>query len=178
MSASLGRPSPSALVLMGCGAVCILGVASLSGPWVLWNRSDSEPPGIYARTLQTPATGRLIAFRTPPAAFPYADGRMGYLRRVPILKQVIAGKGDLVCARDGVLAVNGRPLAPVYSHDPRGRALPQWNDCRPLAANEYFVFSNRIPNSFDSRYYGPVPAARVLGVYRPLGTPQQPSGAR
>ena len=164
--------------LLALGSIAALAIASVYGPWVLWNRTDSEPIGVYARTLQRPEIGRLIAFQAPPAAFPYADGRMSYLRRVPILKQVIAAEGDLVCARGGQLVVNGRALAPVYARDPRGRALPQWGGCRRLSPSEYFVYSDRIPNSFDSRYYGPVQAERVLGVYRPLAAAQTTSGAR
>lgn len=160
------------------GSIAALAIASVYGPWVLWNRTDSEPIGVYARTLQRPEIGRLIAFQAPPAAFPYADGRMSYLRRVPILKQIAAVEGDLVCARDGVLAINGQPVAPVYKRDPRGRALPQWNGCRRLQAAEYFVYSDRIPNSFDSRYYGPIPGKRVLGVYQPLAAAQTAPGGR
>ncbi|MBB3892836.1 conjugative transfer signal peptidase TraF [Phenylobacterium haematophilum] len=174
----LSRPLSPVFALGALGATALLGAASLGGPWVLWNRTDSEPLGIYTRTLTRPAIGRLIAFQAPAAAFPYADGRMAYLRRVPILKQIAAVEGDLVCARDGVLAINGRPVAPVYARDPRGRALPQWNGCRRLQAAEYFVYSDRIPNSFDSRYYGPIRGERVLGVYRPLAAAQTASGAR
>ena len=171
----LSRPLSPVFALGALGVTALLGAASLGGPWVLWNRTDSEPVGLYGRTLKPPAIGRLIAFQAPPAAFPYADGRMSYLRRVPILKQIAAVEGDLVCARDGVLAINGQPVAPVYTRDPLGRALPQWNGCRRLRAAEYFVYSDRIPNSFDSRYYGPVSAQQVLGVYRPLwGAPEAP----
>jgi len=31
-----------------------------------------------------------------------------------------------------------------------------------------FVFSARVPNSFDSRYYGPVRRSDVMGSYRRL----------
>ena len=158
-------------------ATSLIGVASASGPWVLWNRTDSEPQGVYARTLQKPAIGSLIAFPAPAAAFPYADGRMAYLRSVPILKQVAAAEGDLVCTQGSTLAVNGRSLAPIYTFDPRGRRLPQWRGCRRLGAGEFFVFSNRIPNSFDSRYYGPVRAQQVLGVYRRLWGASEAPGA-
>jgi type IV secretory pathway protease TraF len=66
-------------------------------PSVLWNRSASEPTGLYVRTLALPATGRIIAFRAPASEFPYADNRMGYLHRIPVLKQIAAGEGDVVC---------------------------------------------------------------------------------
>lgn len=178
MPRPLRWPSSRQLILLGLTGTAVLAAASQAGPWVLWNRTDSEPLGIYARTLQQPGVGRLIAFRAPPAAFPYAEGRMGYLRRVPILKQVIAGQGDLVCTQGGQLVVNGRNLAPVYARDPRGQALPQWGQCRRLTTAEFFVYSDRIPNSFDSRYYGPVEARRILGVYRPLTAAQAAPGAR
>jgi hypothetical protein len=100
----------------------------------------------------------------------YADGRMGYLHQVPILKQIAAGEGDVVCTRAGALSINGRWRAPVFVHDPRGATLPQWRGCRALLKGEFFVFSNRIPNSFDSRYYGPVKVDQIMGVFEPVAT--------
>jgi len=114
--------------------------------------------------------GRIIAFHAPMSAFPYADGRMGYLHRVTILKEIAAGEGDVVCSRAGALTINGRSRAPVLDRDPRGRSLPHWGGCRPLGKGEFFVFSDRIPNSFDSRYYGPVKNSDIVGVFQPLAT--------
>jgi type IV secretory pathway protease TraF len=34
--------------------------------------------------------------------------------------------------------------------------------------DELFVFSDRVPNSLDSRYFGPVSTRQVLGVYTRL----------
>jgi type IV secretory pathway protease TraF len=42
--------------------------------------------------------------------------------------------------------------------------------CRPLVENELFLLSNTNPASFDSRYFGPIDTAAVLGVARPLWT--------
>jgi len=44
--------------------------------------------------------------------------------------------------------------------------LPIWQDCRRLAADELFTFTDHVPTSFDGRYYGPIERARVVGVYR------------
>jgi conjugative transfer signal peptidase TraF len=156
------RLSHRPLLGVGFSLVTVLVVASAFGPLLLWNRTES---------------GSLIAFPAPPAAFPYADDRMAYLRHMPILKQVAAVEGDLVCTQGSFLAINGRRLAPIYTVDPRGRRLPQWRGCRRLKAGELFVFSNHIPNSFDSRYYGPVSAQHVLGVYRPLWGVSEAPGA-
>ena len=60
--------------------------------------------------------------------------------------------------------------APVLAQDPSGKLLPQWRGCRALLKGEFFVFSNRIPNSFDSRYYGPVKVDQIMGVFEPVAT--------
>ncbi len=134
------------------------------------NETPSEPPGIYLRASHDPiGVGSIIAFLAPPPAFPYADRRAGYLHQTPILKVVAAAGGDHVCTVGGVLAINGVRRALVQTRDSQGFALPHWTDCRRLAPDELFVFSNRVPNSFDSRYYGPVRLSRAE-AYRPLIT--------
>ena len=155
------------LYAAACG-VALAALASLASgpPPFLLNDSPSEPLGLYARSSASPRPGAIIAFRAPPAAFPYADRRMPYLRSRPLLKAIVATANDVVCTRAGVLRVNGVRFGVVASADGEGRPLPQWRGCRRLAADEVFVFSGRIRNSFDSRYYGPVNRAAVLGVYR------------
>jgi len=147
--------------------VLLCGLAALHGPpVVLVNASPSEPPGLYTRTFETPAVGRIIAFGLPAAGHAYIDAAMPYLRRRPLLKAVAAGPGDLVCEGATSLTINGRERAPVVARDHADRLLPHWQGCRPLRCDELFVFSARVPNSFDSRYFGPVPRASVLGVYQ------------
>lgn len=159
-------------------AACAALAAIVPQPSVLWNRSASEPTGFYVRTAASPATGRIIAFHAPASAFPYADNRLGYLHRIPVLKQIAAGEGDVVCTQGGALSINGRWRAPVLSHDTRGELLPQWRGCRALGRGEFFVFSDRITNSFDSRYYGPVRTAEIVGVFEPVvGSTNQPGAA-
>jgi conjugative transfer signal peptidase TraF len=137
---------------------------------LLINGTASEPLGLYARVEAAAGAGRIVAFNAPPAAFPYADHHLSYLHQVPMLKTVAGVAGDRVCTSAGRLMINGRDLAPIVAFDREGRALPHWIDCRVLRPGEVFVFSGRVPNSFDSRYFGPVPAASILGVYAPLLT--------
>ena len=160
---------------VSCSALAPLAVIGLAmtRPIVLLNRTPSEPPGFYIRTARAPSRGDIIAFKTPAPAFPYADKRMGYLHHRPLLKAVAAVGGDQVCTRGGELVVNGVARAPIASVDHRGRALPHWVGCRRLDAGELFVFSARVPNSFDSRYYGPVRLGDVVGVYE-LAAPIAP----
>lgn len=138
---------------------------------ILWNASPSEPPGLYIRTASPATAGRLVAFLAPPRAYPYADRKLAFLHQVPIIKAVGAGEGDLVCARGGALVINGQRRGPVLAIDSQGYRLPHWAGCRRLGKGELFVFSQRVPNSFDSRYFGPVDRAKILGVYRPLFIP-------
>jgi conjugative transfer signal peptidase TraF len=152
--------------------------ATLSAPPLLLNTSPSEPPGFYLRASSAPQVGRLIAFRPPPGAWPYVASAMPERARTSILKTIRAGEGDAVCTAGRQLTINGRRLAAIATTDRLGRALPQWGQCRRLGRDEYFVFSARIPNSFDSRYYGPVRRADVIGVYRPLSQGRTPTGSR
>ena len=163
------RPSSAALAL-AVAAIVAIGAALLPGMarQVLLNTTPSEPIGLYARTDLAPRPGRLAAFFAPAAAYPYADRRLGYLRRVPILKMIVAGPGDQICTVSGQLVINGIWRAAIVQRDGQGRALPHWRACRRLADGELFALSDRVPNSFDSRYFGPVLARSVIGVFRPL----------
>jgi conjugative transfer signal peptidase TraF len=164
--ASVARTGPTAPAYLLFGLAVLTTVClALTRPIVLLNRTPSEPPGFYILTARAPSRGDIIAFKTPSPAFPYADERMGYLHRRPLLKAVAAVAGDQVCTTGGELVVNGAARAPIAAVDRQGRALPHWVGCRRLGAAELFVFSARVPNSFDSRYYGPVRLGDVLGVY-------------
>ncbi len=153
---------------LSIGVAIALSALLATAPQVLINTTASEPEGLYRRIGTPAAVGRLVAFKAPAAAFPYADAHLAYLRRVPMLKTVAAGPGDQVCARDGRLVIAGRDRGAIAWTDREGRALPHWKGCRRLGASELFVFSDRVPNSFDSRYFGPIDRKDVLGVYAPL----------
>lgn len=79
-----------------------------------------------------------------------------------------AGPGSRVCALDQVLLINGRQMGPIWPRDRAGRPLPHWEGCLTLGPGEFLAYSERIPNSFDSRYYGPVGQADLIGAYEPL----------
>jgi conjugative transfer signal peptidase TraF len=148
--------------------VVSVGAVIATAPRVLINTTPSEPPGLYVRSPMAPGPGHIVAFTAPAAAFPYADRRLSYLHRMPLLKAVAAGPGDLVCTLNGQLEIDGRARAPIAQVDRQGFALPHWTACRRLTADELFVFSDRVPNSFDSRYFGPVHRRAVLAAYVPL----------
>lgn len=166
-------PTAARLGVLAWGAVAatvgtVIVSTQPSAPLALWNTTPSEPEGLYLRRGGPPKVGRIIAFRLPEAGLAYAGASMPYLRSRSLLKSIAAGPGDMVCAGPQGLAINGFQVAPVAAHDRQGRPLPHWQECRRLLANEVFVFSSRVPNSFDSRYFGPVRRSDIIGVYAPV----------
>jgi conjugative transfer signal peptidase TraF len=139
---------------------------------IVINTSPSVAPGLYVRCGIEPAVGRIIDFRIPYSARHYVQGRTGQdAEDWYILKPIVAGPGDRVDTAGSSLVVNGRTIAPMPPDlDGAGRPLPVWRENRVLANDEFFVFSNLIPNSFDSRCYGPITRAEIVSVRRPLLT--------
>ena len=139
---------------------------------IVVNTSPSVAPGLYIRSGLAPGVGQVVDFRLPPAARAYVrvrtgrDGNDWY-----ILKPIVAGPGDRVDTTGDQLVINGHAIASMPpSRDETGRPLPVWRGARVLGADEFFVFSSRIPNSFDSRCYGPITRRQIESVRRPLIT--------
>ena len=135
------------------------------------NTSTSVAPGIYLRVNERPAVGRIVDFRIPALAWSYIRKRTGHTgRHWYILKPIAAGPGDRVDTNWHWLYINGRKIAPIYMRDEKGRLLPHWRADCVLGPHEYFVYSGRIWNSFDSRYYGPIRQRQIAAVRVPLLT--------
>ena len=158
----------AAVAVVALGGFTAAKILNRHGAWLLHNDSASEAEGLYLRTGGAPAVGRVVAFMAPAAAGPYVERHLAILHRTPVLKTLAAGPGDFVCSSSGRLVIDGQVVAAVAAKDPRGVRLPQWDECRRLRAGEWFAFSDRVPNSFDSRYFGPIRTDQVIAAYRPL----------
>ncbi|SKA24623.1 conjugative transfer signal peptidase TraF [Enhydrobacter aerosaccus] len=164
------RPS-----ILRVGALAGLGLAALAlGPSVpsfVWNASASAPLGLY-RVEQTKGLqkGDLVLAWAPESARRLADSR-GYLpESVPLTKRIAATSGDTVCGRHGLLLINGWVAAIQLPADPQGRPLPPWTGCRVLGADEVFLLMSEVWDSFDGRYFGPIPTSSILGKLVPIWT--------
>jgi type IV secretory pathway protease TraF len=150
-------------------AAFLAGPSLLDGPIILYPASPSLPVGPYLRTFGAVGTGKIVAFKVPNEARRYQRER-GH--DVPenflFMKPVAAGPGDQVCNSLSGLFIAGKRFADTASRDPDGHPLPVWRHCRQLEHDEYFMVSTHIPNSFDSRHFGPVDKRYVAAVYRPL----------
>lgn len=165
-----GRARPRTILALGMLGLGLLGLAALGrpAPLVIYNASASAPIGFY-RVLPVGVIrrGDLVLARTPDSVRNLAAER-GYIpATVPLVKRVAAVAGDTVCAADHAVSIDGRHVADQLAADRLGRPLPAWTGCRTLRTGELFLLNN-VPDSFDGRYFGPVPASTVIGKLVPL----------
>ena len=64
-------------------------------------------------------------------------------------------------------------MGQARERDGRGRPLPVWQGCRVLAAGEIFVMNWQSADSFDGRYFGPIPSSAVIGDAIPVWTEEE-----
>jgi conjugative transfer signal peptidase TraF len=162
------------LVAMVLGvSAAALPLASGVSPRFIWNASASVPTGLYAvEPASRLQLNDLVVVRPPEgvAAF-LAEG--GYLPRgVPILKHILALPGQTVCRFGSAISVDAVAVGDARERDSHGRALPFWWGCRVVAEGDVFLM-NRSADSFDGRYFGPLPAASIVGRAEPLWTAQE-----
>ena len=175
------------LVLAGLSACGLAALAWASFvhplPRLTYNPSDSVAVGWYRvdpldrRTSSPPRrleVGSIVLVPLPAEAAALAAQRSYLPTRIPLLKRVGAVAPQEVCIADGKVRIDGVPSAAVLSADRWGRPLPSWSQCRRLRPGELFLLSVTNPASFDSRYFGPVSVAAVIGVARPVWLEPRP----
>ncbi len=144
-------------------------------PRLIWNASASAPTGLYAlHAVDTPAVGDLVAAMPPQRLANWMAERRYLPRGVPLLKHVAAKAGQRVCRRRDSIRIDGRSVATALERDSHGRPLPVWHGCRILGHSELFLLNPAVPDSLDSRYFGPLPVSAVLGRATPLLTRDAP----
>lgn len=151
-------------------SVVVAVIASIISPprlLLIWNTTASTPIGLYTITRATPKRGDLLVIRLPPDILAVAVSRAILLPNTPILKPVVAVAGDLVCRSGSAVTINGRSAGIARELDQHDRRLPVWRGCRHLSHSQVFVLAQH-PDSFDSRYFGPLDAHAAHGVAHPL----------
>ncbi|NSY14936.1 conjugative transfer signal peptidase TraF [Agrobacterium vitis] len=136
------------------------------------NLTPSEPLGLWRIIpLHRPAAVDDLLFVCPPetAAMRAARAR-GYFRSgscpdgvAPLIKTVIAVAGQHVEIGDTV-SVDGRkvPFSDLALRDGKGRPLTPFPN--GIVPPGYVFLHSAFRGSYDSRYFGPLPASGVLGL--------------
>lgn len=155
-----------------------LGIAALAWPSVhtpiariVYNPSDSVPRGWYrigpADSLRV---GGIVLVQLPADAAALAARRRYLPEHIPLLKRIGAMSPQQVCIEKHIVRIDGMAVTGVRATDGHGRPLLAWQQCRRLRDGELFLLSATNPASFDSRYFGPIPASAVIGSAHPLWT--------
>ena len=104
--------------------------------------------------------------RVPDAAARFARERGYWSGTSAWIKRIAAHTGDQVCAEHGHVFINGRNAAIILNSDAQGRRLEHIKLCRALTETEFYVLGLS-DHSYDSRYFGPVPASSIVTKLHP-----------
>jgi len=122
--------------------------------------SDRVLANRFLYRLRDPRRGEIIVFKTPPAA-QVKCGAGG-----TFVKRLIGLPGDVVELRlrggDGYVYINRRPLGEPYIEKARRGAVQSFGPVRVKAGN-YFMMGDNRGQSCDSRLWGTVPRANLIG---------------
>ncbi len=164
------RKQPGMAIAVVALTAAFAGSTLLAAPIILYPISPSLPEVPYIRTINAIEVGTIVAFPMPDVARRFQRLRGQELPAdFLFMKPIAAGPGDHVCnSMSHGLTINGVWRAETMAVDQDGRALPMWTECRRLGDQEYFMLSDHVPNSFDSRYFGPVQSVEILATYLPL----------
>ncbi len=166
------RRTLKGIVALGVAA-CVAPLAWNPRPLLVWNVTPSAPIGLYRHSGDAIVKGAWVLVRPPKSAARLAAMR-GYLpANIPMVKRVAAMTGDLVCRDGEQIRINGQPAARALKADSQGRDLPTWQGCDRLSAGELFLLTAPTA-SFDSRYFGAVPARNLIERIQPIWTYSAP----
>src|SRR5437773_589888 len=136
-------------------------IAAILGLGLHVNLSPSAPRGLYRAITGTPNRGTWVAACVSPdaAALGRARGYLGAGPCVggvqPVIKPVVALAGDVVELGLEAVIVNGQRLPHSSSADADSLGLSLSHSVRGrhvVGADEFWLVSTRVPNSWDSRY--------------------------
>jgi signal peptidase I len=112
---------------------------------------------------RSPKRQQIIVFRAPLPGTP------------DFIKRVIGLPGDTIQIRQGVVYINGNALDEPYRDEPPNPL--EFRGPIKVPPGEYFMMGDNRENSYDSRYWGFVPRANIIGtpliIYMSIDAPEE-----
>lgn len=156
-------------------AAIAIPMASRGPTLILWNASASVPVGLYfVQPNAALHVGDLAVSKLPPDIVRLAAERQYLPRDVLLIKPVAAIGRTAICRQDNEIYVDGVHTGNAQATDRHHRPMPNWQGCHELASAEIFLMNPAVGDSFDGRYFGPIPRRLVQGRAFPLLTFAQP----
>lgn len=147
----------------------IVSVASLYTAGYRITLTPSLPRGIYKQSPFDPnqlKRGQIVSFCPPDTEVFRETKRRGYIppgfcpgSYMPLFKPVAAIPGDTVEVTEAGIKVNGKLIqnSQPLSHDKKGRPMPKvLYSNYTVQPGTVWLISSHHPQSFDSRYVGPI----------------------
>ena len=162
-------------------ALAVIGIAAASAVEtplrLIWNATASAPIRFYtvvrADRIDVP---ELVAVMPPEPLAAFMVERGYSARGVPLLKRVLGLPGQQICRTNRTITVDGIEMGEALERDSLGRDLPVWQGCRVIGDGQLFLMNWEVRDSLDGRYFGPIPAASVIGRAVPLWTDEKGVG--
>lgn len=121
-------------------------------PWRVWFVDTADHQVTRGDYVEFRTDDRVAQFFTPGSRF---------------LKEVVGVPGDHVMVKEGVVLVNGRPLAELNLAKKIGKPLSSFSRDFIVPKGRYWVMGTH-PYSYDSRYWGTISQAQILGQGYPI----------
>jgi len=165
-------------LLPGFLLTCVAFVSGIAGYRI--NLTPSMPLGVWKESRAIDRGSYIAACLAPDSGAAQLAVERGYLPAgqcpgglAPLLKQIVAIPGDTVTLTDVQVWINDVLLSGsrALSEDSAGRPLvPFPRGTYRVPPGEYWLFATNLPQSFDSRYFGPVPESSILTSLVPVIT--------
>lgn len=166
-----------ALLATSAGAALVVIISGTIGGLRI-NTTPSEPLGLWrVAPLDRAAQVGDMVFVCPPQTDAISEGvERGYLRSGlcpggfgPLIKTVAAVAGQRIDVASAI-TIDGRRIANsnLVAQDGLGRRLRPYSG--GTIPSGFLFLHSPFPGSWDSRYFGPVPASGVLGLAKQVLT--------
>lgn len=172
------RANKKILIGFAAAALTIAGASTyLYNVGYRLNVTASYPIGIYkVDDNKTIHRGDMVLFCPPPRGEFLEGMKRGYIPAgvcpgniAPLQKRIVALEGDMIRTTRAGVFINGQlqKKSTIYRNDHAGNPLPMFPG-GVVSEGEIFVMSDYDDRSFDSRYFGTVPAENIIGHTTPV----------